>query len=446
MANQFKPLEPTQWARTVLRTRLWQKQKDVLRAVYAHRRVAVKSGNGLGKGYCAAVAALWFLTSHKPAIVLTTAPTFRQVRHLVWREIRRLHHRAPKLLGGKLFDTRWELAEDRYAIGLSADGVDQFQGFHSPNMLIIVDEAEGVSDEIFEAIEAVMTSASVHLLLLGNPTTVTGAFRRAFYEERSLYHTITMSALESPNVLTGKPIYPGLTSSEWVEERRLIWGEENPIYRSRILGEFPEQAEDTLIKLSNIEAAARAPRNPPDGDSEGSNETVMAADVARFGSDRSVILLRRGNRVEEIRTFKNLNTMQFAARIAAAIKRHNPARVYIDEIGIGAGVVDRLKEQDFPVRGVNVALKAKQSRHFANARAEGYWRLRELFESGAITIPNDNELIGELAALRYDYDNLGRLLLESKKDMRKRGMPSPDKADALMLAFIEQPSRLRLWT
>ncbi len=425
---------------------MWQKQKDVLRAVYAHRRVAVKSGNGLGKGYCAAVAAVWFLANHKPAIVLTTAPTFRQVRHILWREIRRLHHRAPQSIGGKLFDTRWELAEDRYAIGLSADGVDQFQGFHSPNMLIIVDEAEGVSDEIFEAIEAVMTSASAHLLLIGNPTTVTGAFRRAFYEERRLYETITMSALESPNVINGEPVYPGLTSADWVEERRIIWGEQNPIYRSRVLGEFPEQAENTLIKLSAIEAAVRGPDNSDRDDFEGPRETVMSADVARFGFDRSVILLRQGNRVEEIHAFQNLDTMQFAHRIAAAIKENNPARIYVDEVGIGAGVVDRLKEQGFPVRGVNVGVRAKQPRRFANARAEGYWRLKELFESGSISIPNDSQLIGELAALHYDYDTLNRFSMESKKDIRKRGLPSPDKADALMLAFIEHGYRPRFWT
>ena len=124
-------------------------------------------------------------------------------------------------------------------------------------MLIVVDEAEGVSDEIYEAIEAVMTSADPLLLLIGNPTTVTGAFRRAFYEERHLYHNITISALDSPNVQEGKTVIPGLTSARWVEERRETWGEDNPIYRARVLGEFPDQAEDTLIGLSDVEEAAR---------------------------------------------------------------------------------------------------------------------------------------------------------------------------------------------
>ena len=441
-------LNPLDFAKDILRVELWSKQEEVLSALLENRRVAVKSGNGLGKGYCAAVAVLWFLYCHEPAIVLSTAPTFRQVRHILWRQIRRLYRRAPDVLGGKILDTRWEFAEDRYAIGLSADTADQFQGFHSPNMLIVVDEAEGVSDEIYEAIDAVMTSASPRLLLIGNPTTVTGAFRRAFYQERRLYYTVTISALDSPNVSAGKVLVPGLTTSEWVEERREIWGENNPIFRARVLGEFPDQAEDTLIKLSDIEAAAQDESTSPTAgnQTDETEETVLAVDVARFGSDRSVILRRRGNRVEDIQTFHKLDTMQLAGWVVAAVKECRPDRMYIDEIGVGAGVVDRLREQGYSVRGINVARKARHEGLFANTRAEGYWRLRELFASGDIKIPRDNQLIGELAALRYSYDSQGRIILESKDAMRGRGLPSPDKADALMLAFVEQGHHTRLWT
>ncbi|MCH7738252.1 MAG: hypothetical protein IH872_12735, partial [Chloroflexi bacterium] len=227
-------LTPLEFASDILGVKLWAKQREVLGSLVEHRRVAVKSGNGLGKGFCAAVALLWFLYAHRDAaIVLSTAPTFRQVRHVLWRQVHRLYRPSAQLLGGKMLDTRWEIADDRYAMGLSAESADQFQGFHSPNMLIVVDEAEGVSDDIYEAIEAVMTSADPLLLLIGNPTTVTGAFRRAFYEERHLYHTITISALDSPNVQQGKTVIPGLTSARWVEERRETWGEDNPIYRAR---------------------------------------------------------------------------------------------------------------------------------------------------------------------------------------------------------------------
>ena len=446
---------PLEFASDVLGVELWAKQREVLSALVQHRRVAVKSGNGLGKGFCAAVALLWFIHAHKDAaIALSTAPTFRQVRHVLWRQVRRLYRPNAQLLGGKMLDTRWEISDDRYAMGLSAENADQFQGFHSPNMLIVVDEAEGVSDEIYEAIEAVMTTADPLLLLIGNPTTVTGAFRRAFYEERQLYHNITISALDSPNVQAGKTVVPGLTSARWVEERRETWGEDNPIYRARVLGEFPDQAEDTLIGLSDVEAAAqrwKAEKEGVAGETEGETidipgEVVLAVDVARFGSDRSVILRRQGSRVLEIRTFRDMDTMQLAGWVAAAIRETSPERVCVDEIGVGAGVVDRLKEQGHPVKGINVARRARQERLFANVRAEGYWRLKELFATGEISIPDDHQLMGELAALRYSFDSQGRVLMESKEAMRQRGLPSPDKADALMLAFLESANKTRLWT
>ena len=455
-------LSPEEFAREILGVELWHKQSEVLAALPDYQRVAVKSGNGLGKGFCASVAVLWFLYSHDPAVVLSTAPTFRQVQHVLWRQIRQLHRRAKDTLMGKLFSARWELAEDRYAMGLSAD---QFQGFHSPNMLIVVDEAEGVSDEIYEAIEGVMTSAECKLLLIGNPTTVTGVFRRAFHEESHLYYNVTISALDSPNVTAGKVQIPGLTTARWVKERKEIWGEDNPLYRARVLGEFPDLAEDALIRLSEIDAAVNrgqpSPRVEPAAGRLGfdrskdagadqapsiDEELVLAVDVARFGSDRSVILRRRGQRVEEIQTFQKLDTMQLTGWVAAAIQEFQPDRVCIDEIGVGAGVVDRLREQGYQVKGINVARWAHQDKLFANLRAEGYWRLRELFATGTISIPTDSRLMGELAALRYSYDSQGRIIMESKEAMRQRGQASPDVADALMLAFVDPPSRARLWT
>ena len=129
--------------------------------------------------------------------------------------------------------------------------------------------------------------------------------------------------------------------------------------------------------------------------------------------------------------------MQLAGRVAAAIRDHNPAHVFIDEIGMGAGVVDRLRELGHPVRGINVANRARQDEIFVNLRAEGYWTLADRFRAGTISIPYDNQLISQLATLRYDFDSRGRIKIESKDDIRKRGLPSPDRADALMLAFLE---------
>ena len=448
---------PVDFARDVLGVEPWEKQVEVLTALAQHRRVAVKSGNGLGKGFCAAVALLWFIHSHPDAaIALSTAPTFRQVRHILWRQVRRLYRPAAQVLGGTMLDTRWELSDDRYAMGLSADGADQFQGFHSPNLFIVVDEAEDVSEEIYEAIEAVMTSSDPLLLLIGNPTSMSGAFRRAFYEERRIYRNITISALDSPNLKEGRVVIPGLTTPEWVEERKEIWGERTEVYRSRVLGEFPDQGEDTLLRLSDIEAAVNGIVEAESWNAgndtvygaqrAAAGEVILAVDVARFGSDRTVILRRRSDNVEDIQVLRQHDTMEITGRIVAAIREHRPAEVVVDEIGIGAGVVDRLRELGFGVRGVNVAHKAKQDEQYANLRAEGYWRLRERFVSGRISIPGDRGLIGELAALRYDYDSLGRIKIEGKDEMRKRGPPSPDLADALMMAFLLRTGGLGFWT
>ena len=229
-----------------------------------------------------------------------------------------------------------------------------------------------------------MTSAECRLLLIGNPTTVTGVFRRAFHEESHLYYNVTISALDSPNVTAGKVQIPGLTTARWVKERKEIWGEDNPLYRARVLGEFPDLAEDALIRLSEIEAAGQREKpssgvEPAADQSKNASphpapteyeELVLAVDVARFGSDRSVILRRRGQRVEEIRTFQKLDTMQLTGWVAAAIQEFQPDRVCIDEIGVGAGVVDRLREQGYQVKGINVARWARQDKLFANLRAE----------------------------------------------------------------------------
>ena len=294
-----------------------------------------------------------------------------------------------------------------------------------------------------------MTSENCKLLLIGNPTTMSGVFRRAFHEDSSLYHTITISALDSPNVTEGQSSIRGLVSRRWVEERRKVWGEENPIFRARVLGEFPDQGEDTLIALSWIEAGVRPQRNDSDGSSQpqasGDEPLVMAVDVARFGSDKSVILRGRGPVVEDIQAFRGLDTIKLAGRVADAIKSWHPDEVVIDEVGIGAGVVDRLRERGYRIQAINVGRAARDGQHHANLRAEGYWQLRKLFLDGGVDIPSDKELVGQLAALKYSFNSMGQVVIESKEEMRRRGVPSPDKADAMMLAFLSHRRRVKLW-
>ena len=432
---------PVEFCEEILGVRLWSKQREILGSVLEHERTAVRSGNGIGKGFTAAAAILWWARTHSPCTVITTAPTSRQVRYVLWRQLRQTYLGAREFLGGTLYSTRWDVAEGQYALGITADEADSFQGFHSPNLLVVVDEASGVEEPIYEAIDSMATAGNPRILLIGNPTQTSGGFHRAFHRERRLYTGIAVSALESPN-LTGEGEYPGLVTQQWVDERAEVWGEDSPMYLSRVMGEFPEQGENALLALKDIESNVR-------GEDKGETPidwpVVIGVDVARFGSDSSCICVRYGQNIRELEVIHGLDTMQLTGRVIAKYREHPECgTIAVDEIGIGGGVVDRLREQGLPVKGINVA-RASYSELCANRRAEGYWQLRTLLRDGELTIPNQLRLLGELADLRYQYTSEGKILMESKDAMRARGGASPDVADAVMLSVLRQPS-VRLHT
>lgn len=166
---------------------------------------------------------------------------------------------------------------------------------------------------------------------------------------------------------------------------------------------------------------------------------VLGVDLARFGDDNSVVIIREGKTVIWIEQWAKTDLMTSTGKIVNLIQRFSPDAVNIDVIGIGAGVVDRLKEQKFRVNGVNVAESASDKLKYANIRAEAYWQLADRFQKGEIAIPDDLELLAQTSSIKYKFDSHGRLQIESKEEMKKRGMKSPDKTDALVLAFMEAP-------
>ncbi|MCH8911401.1 MAG: single-stranded DNA-binding protein [Chloroflexi bacterium] len=534
----------TEWHRIVL----WGKQAEILRVLKFSKRTAVRSCNGSGKTHVAAAAVIWWLMAHehKSALAITTAPTQRQVTNLLWREIRRIYFKNTALFppSAKITRTSLELSPNHYAMGLSTDSPERFQGFHEENILFVVDEASGVHEDIFEAIEGSMTSRRARLLLIGNPTSVSGTFYRAFHQNRTQYEKIHISAFDTPNLLIRPPFLdgrdrgkvkcaarpspdsigtpganesqtritnpdslgtsheiektsqspqaiehfvpeiPGIIKPAWVHDAELTWGKNSTQYQVRVLGEFPIDADDTLIPLRQIEAAisksdptpahqavshldstksndaARLPLSPflregargrVDCDAVPSaasarpdltQPTIVGVDVARFGTDRTVICIRQGNHVIALTQHTKLDTMRTTGLVVKAISEYNPQSVRIDEIGIGAGVVDRLHELNYSqVEGVNVGNKATDPEHFFNLRSELYDNLRARFEERLIVIPNDDDLIGQLAAIRVEYTSRGQLKVEPKETMRRRSLPSPDKADALLLAFAPTPPR-----
>ncbi|NPV44817.1 MAG: AAA family ATPase [Firmicutes bacterium] len=420
--------DPVFFVRQVLGGDPWEKQEEILEAVRDHKRVAVRACHGVGKTKVAAWVALWFLYTHPNSKVITTAPTWHQVENLLWREIHAAHAASRIPLGGKVLQTQIELGKQWFALGLSTDKPERFQGFHAEHILLIVDEASGVEQYIFDAAEGFLTSTGAKLLLIGNPTQLSGEFYNAF--RSPLYHKIHISAFDSPNLKAGKIVRPYLVTPEWVEDKRLKWGETSPMWYSRVLGEFPEQGDDTLIPLAWIEAAQQRWFAEQDG-----GPIELGVDVARYGSDSTVIVVRKGNKASIVAQIYGQDTMEVTGRVIDALRQTGASVAKVDEIGIGAGVVDRLKEQRYPVQGMNTSEAAYDKERFANKRAEWYWGLRERFQSGDVAIPLDDELASQLASLKYKFDSRGRIQIESKEELRKRGLPSPDKADALMLAF-----------
>ncbi len=441
--------DPKLFVDQILGCSLWQRQKDIIESVAKNRRTTVRSSHGIGKSYIAARTALWFLYSHPDSKVITTAPSFRQVEDILWREMRVAHTKAKYELGGKMLQTTLNLDNDWFALGLSTDQPDRFQGFHAVDILLIIDEAAGVKEDIFNASEGIVSSDHSRVLYIGNPTNLSGAFYSSFKLEN--WNKIHISAFDTPNFttfgitlddirantwlakITSELPAPYLVSPEWVYDKYLSWGESNPMWESRVLGNFPQQGEDTLVPLIKIEESIRRQLENKPEDVE-----VIGVDVARFGSDKTIFAHRKGSKLTEMKEFSHMDLMATAQALNTYMGMHPMASVNIDEIGVGAGLVDRIKQMNPTknIQGVNVGNPSKNNEMFINIRAEAYWALRDRFVNGDIQLLDDDLLMAELASIKYKFTPRGQIQIESKDDMKKRGMHSPDKSDALMLAFM----------
>jgi phage terminase large subunit len=427
---------------------LWSKQKEIALSVRDNLYTSVRSCHGTGKSHVSGSLALWFLHSFPYSKVISTAPTYRQVEDVLWMEIRSAKQKAKVNLGGRLTKTRLDIAENWFAVGLSTDDPDRFVGYHAPYIFIIVDEAFGIAEPIFEAIEGIISSGFVRVLYIGNPTAVAGTAYQSF--RLANVSKISISAFDTPNFtefgitlddirnntwrekITGQLPRPYLITPEWVADKFERWGEGTPMWDVRVMGDFPRQGDRTLIPLSKIEAASIRQVEPLDTDPE-----QIGADIARFGTNKTIFYHRKGPKIIDSKEFSRMDTMETAARLYDFSRFHPYGFLLVDEVGVGAGVIDRLKqlEDKRPVEGVNVGLPANDTERFFNLRAEIYWNLRERFMKDDIAIPNDDDLKAQLAALEFEYTPKGQIKIETKEEMQKRGLSSPDKADALALAF-----------
>lgn len=418
---------------------LWDKQIEIAESVRDHRRTAVKSCHGSGKSYLAARIVIWFLHAFPSSIVLTTAPTQNQVKNILWRNVGAAYEGKRSPLLGRCLQTEIDIAPDWYALGFKAEDTasDRFQGFHAENALVVIDEAAGVDDRVYEALDAVMTSEQARMLLIGNPTNPQGEFYNAFHSSRDLYHTITIAASDTPNMQAGRTIRPYLITQAWIDDAIAKHGKESPYVVARVNAEFPTASDNNLIPLAWIEAADARRTDTSDGVLE------AGLDVARMGSDQSALCIRQGMTPVHESAWSGMDTMETVGKVRSILADFPPlTALKVDVIGIGAGVADRLKEAGYPVIEVNVARQSSDPERWPNQRHELWWELRELFRTGQIAGPIDDSTMGQIASPRYRYDSRHTgAIIESKEEMRKRGIRSPDRAEALMLAFLTPPER-----
>lgn len=434
--------DPVRFAREVLGFHAWSKQAAIMESVRDNRRTAVRSCHGSGKTATAARVVLWWLAAHPRSIAVTTAPTWQQVKNLLWREIGKAHGDARGFFDGDLSDTKLDLAPDWFAIGLSTDRPDRFQGYHAEHLLLVVDEAAGVDERIFEAAEGYLTTPESRLLLIGNPTASTGTFFAAFHSQRALYNTIAVAATDCP-AFTGEDVPPAvlrrLVGPDWVETARARWGERSPLWQARVEGIFPTVTDDAVVPLGALEQAQarEVDRGYP---------LVVAVDVARFGSDETVIAVRHGQQVRIVEAYGGRDTMETAGRVlrearkAAAVGAATPT-IVVDDVGVGGGVVDRLRElSEYRVVAFNGGSSPRDPDEYPNRRSEAWFDFAEQLDG--IDLDGDEMLAADLLSPVYSIDSRGRRVVEAKSETKKRLGRSPDRADAVLMAFvrIEEPS------
>ncbi|MFH9073436.1 hypothetical protein [Streptomyces alboflavus] len=437
---------PVGWVQERLRQIVWSKQREIMLSVRDHRRTAVRSCHGAGKSHTASLVASWWLDTHPPgeAFVVTSAPTFAQVRAILWRYIRRTHRRGK--LAGRVNQTEWHIDDELVAFGRKPADHDEsaFQGIHARYVLVILDEACGIPEQLWVAADALTTNADCRILAIGNPDSPSSHFRKVCVPG-SGWHVIGISAFDTPN-LTGEdvpePVAQALVGREWVEEKAAEWGEDNPLYRSKVLGEFSEDAPNRVVRASDIAACRIDPETKLKA--EDLEPVELGVDVGG-GGDETVIRERRGRRAGREWRAHTDRPEKIAPLVLQAIMESGAGAVKVDSIGVGFGVIGELRnlasqgKHRARVVAVNVSEKASKPDKFKNLRAEIWWEVgRGLSERKGwdlSVMENGDTTVAQMLAPLWDVDAQGRIQVEPKDEIKKRLGRSPDNADALLLAF-----------
>ena len=409
----------------------WEASAELVR----RRRLSIRSGHRVGKSAFMSWTILWFHSCFFPCKGGCTAPTATQMSDVLWAELslwhRRLKGRMPAL--GEKFAWKadqFEMVEapqESFTVARTArpEKPEALQGLHSKHVLILVDEASGVAESIFEAGRGSLASEDSYVVFASNPTRLEGLFFETHHKLKPLWSTMQVNGETVPT-----------QSQQFRDEIAYQYGKDSNVYRVRVLGEFPLEEADVVIPMHLCEAATIRDVKP-------FGATVWGVDVARFGSDRTVLIKRCSNAtLAKHASWSGMDTMQTAGKVFAewnsTLPEDRPHTIFVDVIGIGAGVLDRLFELNLPAVGVNVAEAASiDDATYSRLRDELWFRARRWLERKDCKLAQDDVLIAELSMPKYAFTSTGKLKVESKDELRKRYPRSPDVADAFCLTFAD---------
>ena len=425
--------DPAWFCREVLGCAPYPRQIEIIEAVRDHEQVSVVGANAVGKDWMTGRIICWWQCSHYPAKTIITGPTARQVSDIVWREVRQTYHGARIPLGGRMtpVEARWEGDDQHFALGFSTDRAWNLQGFHSPNLLVVVTEAHGFSDADLVALKRLLPN---RLLLTGNPFADAGEFYESHHGKQHIYRSLSISAMDSPNVQAGAEIVPGLVTQRDIDRMAADWGEDNPLFKATVAAEFVGRP-DGLIPLAHLQAARVRDVEPAD-----THEWEAGIDVSGPGEDETVACVRQGPTIRLMRAW-GIADSRGEVLAALAPYKDRLKHVNVDSVGLGYYFARHLEDNGYQGRviDVNVGEAARDSEKYVNLKAELYWGLRLRAAAGDLAGLTDDTARSQLAGIRYKHNARGQVVIESKDESRKRGVKSPDRAEAVMLAFAPAP-------
>ena len=428
---------PRKWQRDVLRdvTNHIRAQKG--KTDYDTIREAVSSGRGIGKSALVSWLVLWMLTTRIGGSVVVSANSENQLRSVTWAELTKwaamlINSHWWEISATKLVPATWltELVERDLKKGTrywacegklwSAENPDSYAGVHNQDgMMLIFDESSGIPNPIWEVGAGFFTENTPdrYWFAFSNPRRNEGYFFECFHAKRDFWNSRTVDARTVED--TDKAIYEQIIAE---------YGEDSSQAKVEVYGEFPSAGEDQFISPTLVDDAAKRPKYK-----DLTAPIIVGVDPARGGADSTVIVVRQGRDLVVIKRYQGEDTMTIVGRVIEAIEEFKPVLTVIDEGGLGYGILDRLTEQRYKVRGVNFGNKAKQSIAFGNKRAEMWNEMRNWLKSASI--PPDRQLKADLTGPAKKPNSAGTIFLEGKKEMRARGLASPDAADALCVTF-----------